>query len=53
MQDPVGLAVYLLRDTGSWDRAHIEQVLSAGTETTVNLPASIPTHLLVLHRVGG
>ncbi|MEZ4647727.1 MAG: L,D-transpeptidase family protein [Candidatus Eisenbacteria bacterium] len=46
VQDPVGLAEYLLRDQSGWNRDQIETVLASAKERTVNLSHSIPVHLL-------
>ena len=46
VQDPVGLAEYLLRDQPGWNREQIESVLATAKERTVNLSRPIPVHLL-------
>jgi len=46
LENPMELAVYLLREDGKWGRVQIEQTIRKGREQTVRLPKPIPMHLL-------
>jgi len=46
IDDPLGLAEYLLADQPEWTRARIDQTVAAGVERTVRLNRPVPVHLL-------
>jgi L,D-transpeptidase YcbB len=46
IDDPLGLAEYLLADQPGWTRARIDETVAAGVERTVRLTAGVPVHLL-------
>ncbi len=46
IQQPIDLALYLLKDTPGWDRSAIERGMNRRQEQTVRLHTSIPVHLL-------
>jgi murein L,D-transpeptidase YcbB/YkuD len=45
VQDPVGLAEWVLKDRGEWNRARIESAMSSGSQKTVTLKQAIPVFL--------
>jgi murein L,D-transpeptidase YcbB/YkuD len=47
VQDPVGLAVWVLRDQPGWDRDHVLLAMNGGDPTQVNL--NQPTPVLILY----
>ena len=48
IEKPVDLAVYLMRDSQKWTREAILSAIAEGTEQIINLPQSVPVHLLYL-----
>lgn len=46
VEDPIGLAAYLLSGDGRWTRASIEAALATGRDQTVTLGNKMPVHLL-------
>jgi murein L,D-transpeptidase YcbB/YkuD len=44
--DVIDLVEWLLEDTQDWNRAKIDEVISSGKETRVNLSEKIPVHIL-------
>lgn len=46
IQDPIGLAEYLLRDVPGWSRAAIEEAVERRAEKTVTLSRPIPVHVM-------
>jgi murein L,D-transpeptidase YcbB/YkuD len=45
LEDPVALALYVLRDQPEWTRERIEEAMHAGEERTVKLKAKLPVYL--------
>ncbi len=45
IENPVGLAEYLLRDQPQWTDARITAAMHAGSEETVKLKTTIPVHI--------
>ena len=48
VQDPLGIAAWLLQDQPDWDRAHIDKVVASGRETRVDLSAPVSVHVVYL-----
>jgi len=46
IEKPIELAAYLLRDDPKWDREAILAAIEDGAERTIQLPETIPIHLL-------
>ena len=46
LENPIELAIYLLRGDANWQRKQIEEAIKKGKEQTVRLPKPTPTHLL-------
>ena len=47
-QYPLELAAWVLSETPGWSPERIEEVVTSGTETRVNISARIPVHVLYL-----
>jgi murein L,D-transpeptidase YcbB/YkuD len=45
VEDPLGLAGYLLKDTPRWNPVRLSEILESEIDFTVKLPAPIPVHL--------
>jgi murein L,D-transpeptidase YcbB/YkuD len=45
VEDPLGLAGYLLKDTPRWSPNRLSEILEAEVDFTVKLPEPIPVHL--------
>jgi murein L,D-transpeptidase YcbB/YkuD len=45
LENPTGLAEYVLRDQPEWTREKIQEAMNAGEERTVKLRAAIPVYL--------
>jgi murein L,D-transpeptidase YcbB/YkuD len=52
IQDPLGLAAWLLEDTPEWDQARIATVLATGRETRADLSSPVPVHIVYFTVVG-
>jgi murein L,D-transpeptidase YcbB/YkuD len=46
VEDPVGLAAFVLDDASAWDPAAIQAIISAGERRVVRLNRPIPVHIL-------
>lgn len=46
VDDPLGLATFLVRDDPSWDRDRVEEVVKSGKTTYVKLRRPIPLHFV-------
>ncbi|MEZ5741250.1 MAG: L,D-transpeptidase family protein [Burkholderiaceae bacterium] len=46
VQDPVGLASWLLGKDNGWSRDRLDGVIASKAERKVNLPARVPVHIL-------
>jgi murein L,D-transpeptidase YcbB/YkuD len=51
VQDPVALAVWVLRDQTPWDREHIIAAMNDGDNRRVNLTSAIP--VLIVYGTAG
>lgn len=48
VENPVGLALWVLEDTPGWDMARIDAALASGAETRATLDAPMPVHIVYL-----
>jgi hypothetical protein len=48
VQDPVGLAGWVLEETPGWGQAEIDAAIATGTETRASLAAPMPIHIVYL-----
>jgi L,D-transpeptidase YcbB len=48
VDDPLGLATFLLQDDPSWNRERVEQVVRGGKTTYVKLARPIPLHIVYM-----
>lgn len=46
LEQPLDLAVFLLRDQPQWTRAAIEQAIENGSERSIPLTADVPVYVL-------
>jgi len=52
VQDPLGLAAWLLEDTPEWDKARIATVIASGRETRAGLASPVPVHIVYFTVIG-
>ena len=52
VQDPLGLAAWLLEDAPEWDKARIATVVASGRETRADLASPVPVHIVYFTVVG-
>jgi len=48
VEDPLGLAAFLLQDDPSWTRARVEEVVKSGVTTYAKLKRPIPLHVVYM-----
>jgi L,D-transpeptidase YcbB len=48
VDDPLGLATFLLQDDPSWNRARVEEVVKSGKITYAKLARPIPLHIVYM-----
>lgn len=48
VQDPVGLAGWVLEETPGWGQAEIDSAIATGAETRATLAAAMPIHIVYL-----
>jgi murein L,D-transpeptidase YcbB/YkuD len=48
VDDPLGLATFLLQDDPSWNRARVEEVVKGGKTTYAKLARPIPLHIVYM-----
>jgi murein L,D-transpeptidase YcbB/YkuD len=48
VDDPLGLATFLIQDDPSWNRARVDEVVRSGKTTYVKLVRPIPLHIVYM-----